>query len=70
MKFLETSKKFTLNKSTYVNLRWIAYLGQIISILLVQFYFKFNFDYILCLIVVFLSILSNLYLKFKIQEIN
>ena len=68
MKFLETSKKFTLNKSTYVNLRWIAYLGQIISILLVQFYFKFNFDYILCLIVVFLSILSNLYLQFKIQE--
>ena len=68
MKFLETSKKFTLNKSTYVNLRWIAYLGQIISILLVQFYFKFNFDYIPCLIVVFLSILSNLYLQFKIQE--
>ena len=68
MKFLETSKKFTLNKSTYVNLRWIAYLGQIISILLVQFYFKFNFDYIPCLIVVFLSILSNFYLQFKIQE--
>ena len=68
MKFLETSKKFTLNKSTYVNLRWIAYLGQIISILLVQFYFKFNFDYIPCLIIVFLSILSNLYLQFKIQE--
>ena len=68
MKFFETSKKFTLNKSTYVNLRWIAYLGQIISILLVQFYFKFNFDYIPCLIVVFLSILSNLYLQFKIQE--
>ena len=68
MKFFETSKKFTLNKSTYVNLRWIAYLGQIISILLVQFYFKFNFDYIPCLIVVFLSILSNFYLQFKIQE--
>ena len=68
MKFFETSKKFTLNKSTYVNLRWIAYLGQITSILLVQFYFEFNFDYIPCLIVVFLSILSNLYLQFKIQE--
>ena len=68
MKFLETSKKITLNKSTYVNLRWIAYIGQIISILLVQFYFKFDFDYIPCLIVVFLSILSNFYLQFKIQE--
>ena len=68
MKFLETSKKFTLNKSTYVNLRWIAYLGQIISILVVQFYFEFNFNYLPCLIIVFFSILSNLYLQFQTQE--
>ena len=68
MKFFETSKKFTLNKSTYVNLRWIAYLGQIISILVVQFYFEFNFNYLPCLIIVFFSILSNLYLQFQTQE--
>ncbi len=68
MKFFETSKKYTLNKSTYVNLRWIAYLGQLISIFIVQFYFQFNFDYFFCLIIVLISILSNLYLQFKIQE--
>ena len=29
MKFLKTSSLYFLNKSTYVNLRWIAYIGQI-----------------------------------------
>tara|TARA_B100000579_G_scaffold253457_1_gene208553 strand:- start:186 stop:1472 length:1287 start_codon:yes stop_codon:yes gene_type:complete len=68
VKFVEISKLFSLNKSTYINLRWIAYIGQIITILLVEFYFSFNFDYYLCTIIIFLSILSNIYLQFKIKE--
>ena len=68
MKFRETSKIFSLNKSTYVNLRWIAYLGQLITIFLVQFILKFKFDYISCIFVIFISVLSNLYLNFKIKE--
>src|SRR6056300_1006238 len=32
MKFFETSKYFSLKKSTYVTLRWIGILGQLISI--------------------------------------
>ena len=68
MKFRETSKIFSLNKSTYVNLRWIAYIGQLITIFLVQFILKFKFDYISCIFVIFISVLSNLYLNFKIKE--
>ena len=45
MRFIEASKTFTLNKSTYINLRWFAYSGQIFAILIVQFFFQFNFDY-------------------------
>ena len=67
MKFKETSKDYFLNKSTYVNLRWIAYIGQLISIIIVEFILKFNFDYISCLIIIFLSGLSNIYLKFQIK---
>ena len=37
MKFKETSKKYSLNKSTYINLRWIAYIGQLITIFVVEF---------------------------------
>ena len=49
MKFKETSKKYSLNKSTYVNLRWIAYIGQLITIIAVEFILNFKFDYIPCI---------------------
>jgi len=68
MKFRETSSRYTFNKSTYINLRWIAYIGQIITILLVEFLFKFNFHYLPCIFVIFLSALTNLYLFFQVKE--
>ena len=68
MKFRRTSAEYTFNKTTYINLRWIAYIGQVITILLVEFYFKFNFDYLPCLFVIFFSSLTNLFLIFKIKE--
>ena len=68
MRFAETSKIYTLNKSTYINLRWIAYIGQLITIILVQFFFEFEFNYIPCILIILISILTNLYLKFKIQD--
>ena len=67
MKFFETSNLYSLNKSTYVNLRWIAYSGQLIAILVVQFLFNFKFIYLPCLIILLFSILSNLYLQFRIR---
>jgi len=67
MKFLETSNLYSLNKSTYINLRWISYVGQLIAILIVEFFLKFEFNYLVCISIVFLSILTNLYLIFKIK---
>ena len=68
MELGKASKLYSLNKSTYVNLRWIAYIGQLTAILLVQFFFKFNFDYFICISIVIFSILTNLYLQFKIKD--
>ncbi len=68
MKFRETSKKYSLNKSTYVNLRWIAYMGQFITVCVVEFIINFKFEYIPCIIIILISVLSNLYLNFKIKE--
>ncbi len=68
MKFFETSKIYNLNKLTYINLRWIACIGQLISIFIVQFVLNFEFDYIICIFIVFLTILSNIFLKFKVIE--
>ena len=70
MKFLETSNLYSLNKSTYVNLRWISYFGQLTAILIVEFFLKFEFNYLACILIVFLSILTNLYLIFKIKLVN
>ena len=62
MKFFETSKYYTLQKSTYILLRWIGIIGQLISINAVYFIFKFEFNFILCNLIVVLGILSNFYL--------
>ena len=61
MKFTKASDLYSLNKLTYVKLRWIAYTGQLSAIFIVQFLLNFQFNYILCVIIVFLSILTNLY---------
>jgi two-component system, sensor histidine kinase RegB len=62
MKFFETSKYFSLKKSTYINLRWIAIIGQLITINLIYFIFNFKFNLILENSIILIGILSNLYL--------
>ena len=64
MRFFETSKLFSLNRLGYINLRWIAITGQLITVNLVKFYFGFEFDYLLTIFIIFLSILVNLFLIF------
>ena len=62
MKFFETSKYFSLKKSTYINLRWIAIIGQLITINLIYFIFDFEFDLIFENSIILVGLLSNLYL--------
>ena len=64
MKFFETSKYYSLKKSTYISLRWIGILGQLISVYFVYFYLNFDFDFINSNLIIFFGILSNLYLIF------
>ena len=68
MKFFETSKYFTLKKSTYINLRWIAIIGQLITINVIYFIFSFKFDLILENVVILMGIVSNLYLIYIHQR--
>ena len=62
MKFFETSKYFSLKKSTYINLRWIAIIGQLITVNFIYFIFDFKFNLILENSIILIGILSNLYL--------
>ena len=64
MKFFETSKYFTLKKSTYITLRWIGIIGQLLSIYIVYFYLNFEFNFLYTNLAILVGILSNLYLIF------
>ncbi|MDC1236480.1 ActS/PrrB/RegB family redox-sensitive histidine kinase [Pelagibacteraceae bacterium] len=62
MKFFETSKYFSLKKSTYINLKWIAIIGQLVTINLIYFVFNFKFNLILENSIILIGLLSNIYL--------
>ncbi|MDA7770096.1 ActS/PrrB/RegB family redox-sensitive histidine kinase [Candidatus Pelagibacter sp.] len=64
MEFFETSKYFSLKKSTYINLRWIAVIGQLITTNLIYFIFNFEFNINLGNLIILIGILSNLYLVY------
>ncbi len=68
MKFFETSKYYSLKKSTYISLRWIGIIGQLISIYLVYFFLNFHFDFIYSNIVIIIGVLSNLYLIYVYKK--
>ncbi len=64
MKFFETSKYHSFKKSTYISLRWIGTIGQLIAVNFVYFFINSKFDFLTSNIIIFLGILSNLYLIF------
>ena len=68
MKFLKTSNLYSLNKSTYVYLRWIAYIGQLFAIITIQFLLEYKFNYFVCISIVFLGVITNFYLQFKVKD--
>ena len=71
MKFSEffTSKdNIQLDKKTLVILRWIALVGQYLTISIVYFIFKFELPFLYCSIIIFIGILTNLYLQFKFEK--
>ena len=68
MKFFETSKYYSLKKSTYISLRWIGIIGQFLSVNIVYFYLDFKFNFFLSNIIIFFGVLTNLYLIFNYNK--
>ncbi len=56
-----------LDKKTLVNLRWMAIVGQLIAINLVHHYLGLEFPIIQSHIIIFIGLVTNLYLQFKIK---
>jgi two-component system sensor histidine kinase RegB len=69
MQLYKSSKDFQLNKTTFVNLRLIAHLGQLLAIIIVKFYLNFEFSqYLYCLIIVGIGIVTNIFLHFQTKN--
>ena len=57
-----------LDKKTLVSLRWIAIIGQIITINFVYYYFELEFQIIISHAIIVVGLITNLILQFKIKE--
>ena len=71
MKFSEffTSKdSVQLDKKTLVILRWIALVGQYLTISIVFFVFRFELPFFYCSMVILVGVLTNVYLQFKFKK--
>jgi len=71
MKFSEfflSKDNIQLDRKTLVNLRWIALIGQYITINIVNFIFKFELPFFACSVVIFAGVVSNFYLQFVFKK--
>ncbi len=66
--FFTSKDNIQLDKRTLVILRWIALVGQFLTISIVFFVFKFELPFLYCSIIIFLGILTNFYLQFKFKK--
>ena len=66
--FLKYDEGLTLQKKTVVILRWIALIGQLITIYIVHFFLNFNLPIILCSITIFCGGLTNIFIQFTFKK--
>ena len=57
-----------LDKKTLVILRWIAIFGQLIAVNLVFHYLDLDFPILASHVIIFIGLLTNLYLEFGVKE--
>jgi len=70
MELSKVSETYTLNRSTYINLRWIGIFGQLITINFVKFILDFDFDFIEANLIIFIGVISNFFLLYYYNKIQ
>ena len=66
--FFKTKDNIQLDKKTLVNLRWIALIGQYLTINIIYFIFKFNLPFLYCSLIIFIGLTTNFYLQFIFKK--
>jgi two-component system, sensor histidine kinase RegB len=62
-----TKENLNLDKNTLTILRYIAIIGQFIAINIVFYYLKLDFPINECFVIIFLGLLTNLFLQFQVK---
>ena len=65
---LKFEEDLSLEKKTVVILRWIALIGQLITIYFVHFYINFELPLILCTLTIFFGGLTNIFIQFNFKK--
>ena len=65
---LKYDEDLKLEKSTVVILRWIALIGQLITIYVVHFLIKFDLPIVLCSITIFFGGITNIFIQFNFRS--
>ncbi len=65
---LKFEEDLSLEKNTVVILRWIALIGQLITIYFVHFYIDFDLPLIFCSLTIFFGGLTNIFIQFNFKK--
>jgi len=65
LELLKSEENIQLDKKTLVILRWIAIIGQFITINFVYIVLNFDFPFFYCSLIIFFGVLTNIFLQFK-----
>ena len=65
---LKFEEDLRLEKKTVVVLRWIALIGQLITIYIVHFYLEFKLPIVFCSLTIFCGGLTNIFIQFNFKK--
>ncbi len=65
---LKYDEDLKLEKKTVIILRWIALIGQLITIYIVHFFVKFDLPLIFCSLTIFFGGVTNIFVQFGINK--
>ena len=65
---LKFEEDLNLEKKTVIGLRWIALIGQLITIYIVHFYLELSLPIIYCTLTIFCGGLTNIFIQFNFKK--
>ena len=66
--FLKYDEDLKLEKKTVIILRWIALIGQLVTIYVVHFIIKFELPLVFCSLTIFFGGVSNIFIQFNLHK--